>query len=137
MIAMDQFGNLSGSCTTSGAGFKMRGRVGDSPIIGAGLYVDNEVGAVVATGQGEDVIRVAGASAVVEWMRQGKSPEEACRLVVEKVNRIKKEKAKDIQVCFVAINKKGMVGAYALQKGFNFSVFNNEGNKLNDAGYLI
>ena len=137
MIALDQFGNLSGSCTTSGAGFKMRGRVGDSPIIGAGLYVDNEVGAVVATGQGEDVIRVAGASAVVEWMRQGKSPEEACKLVVEKINRIKKEKAKDIQVCFVAINKKGMVGAYALQKGFNFSVCNKEGNQLNDAGYLI
>lgn len=137
MVALDQFGNLSGSCTTSGAGFKMRGRVGDSPIIGAGLYVDNEVGAVVATGQGEDVIRVAGASAVVEWMRQGKSPEEACRLVVEKVNRIKKEKAKDIQVCFVAINKQGKVGAYSLQKGFNFSVHNNEGNKLNDASYLF
>jgi N4-(beta-N-acetylglucosaminyl)-L-asparaginase len=137
MIAMDQFGNLSGSCTTSGAGFKMRGRVGDSPIIGAGLYVDNEVGAVVATGQGEDVIRFAGASAVVEWMRQGKSPELACKLVVEKINRIKKEKAKDIQVCFVAINKKGIVGAYALQKGFNFSVYNKEGNTLKDAGYLI
>jgi len=137
MVAMDQFGNLSGSCTTSGAGFKMRGRVGDSPIIGAGLYVDNEVGAVVATGQGEDVIRVAGASAVVEWMRQGKSPEQACKLVVEKINRIKKEKAKDIQVCFVAINKEGKVGAYALQKGFNFSVYNSEGNTLNDAGYLI
>ena len=137
MIALDSFGNLSGSCTTSGAGFKMRGRVGDSPVIGAGLYVDNEVGAVVATGQGEDVIRVAGASAVVEWMRQGKSPEEACKLVVEKINRIKKEKAKDIQVCFVAINKKGNVGAYALQKGFNFSVYNNEGNKLIDATYLI
>ena len=137
MIAMDQMGNLSGSCTTSGAGFKMRGRVGDSPIIGAGLYVDNEVGAVVATGQGEDVIRVAGASAVVEWMRQGKSPEEACRLVVEKVNRIKKDKAKDIQVCFVAINKKGEVGAYSLQKGFNFSVYNNTGNHLNDASYLF
>lgn len=137
MVALDQFGNLSGSCTTSGAAFKMRGRVGDSPIIGAGLYVDNEVGAVVATGQGEDVIRVAGASAVVEWMRQGKSPEEACKLVVEKINRIKKESAKDIQVCFVAINKKGSVGAFALQKGFNFSVYNHIGNNLNDASYLF
>lgn len=137
MIAMDQFGNLSGSCTTSGAGFKMRGRVGDSPVIGAGLYVDNEVGAVVATGQGEDVIRVAGASAVVEWMRQGKSPEEACRLVVDKVNRIKKEKAKEIQVCFVAINKQGQVGAYSLQKGFNYSVHNQAGNTLKDAAYLF
>jgi len=91
MIALDSFGNLSGSCTTSGAGFKMRGRVGDSPVIGAGLYVDNEVGAVVATGQGEDVIRVAGASAVVEQMRQGKSPEQACKFVVERIRRIKKE----------------------------------------------
>lgn len=137
MVALDQFGNLSGSCTTSGAGYKMRGRVGDSPIIGAGLYVDNEVGAVVASGQGEDVIRVAGASAVVEWMRQGKSPEVACKLVVEKINRIKKEKAKDIQICFVAINKKGVVGAYALQKGFNFSVHNSAGNTLKDAAYLF
>ena len=137
MLALDSAGNLSGSCTTSGWAFKLPGRLGDSPIIGAGLFVDNEVGAVVATGQGEDVIRVAGASAVVEWMRQGKSPEEACKLVVEKINRIKKEKAKDIQVCFVAINKKGNVGAYALQKGFNFSVYNNEGNKLIDATYLI
>jgi len=123
-------GNLSGSCTTSGAGFKLRGRVGDSPIIGAGLYVDNEVGAVVATGQGEDVIRVAGASAVVEHMRQGKTPQEACRLVVEKIKRIKKEKANDIQVCFIALNKNGEYGSYALHDGFNFAVHNNEGNKL-------
>jgi len=130
MVALDVHGNLSGSCTTSGAGFKLRGRVGDSPIIGAGLYVDNEVGAVVATGQGEDVIRVAGASAVVEHMRQGKTPQEACRLVVEKIKRIKKEKAKDIQVCFIALNKNGEFGTYALHDGFNFAVHNNEGNKL-------
>ena len=124
LLGIGKAGEIAGACTTSGLAFKMHGRVGDSPIIGAGLYVDNEVGAVVATGQGEDVIRVAGASAVVEWMRQGKSPEEACKLVVEKINRIKKEKAKDIQVCFVAINKAGKVGAYSLQKGFNFSVHN-------------
>jgi len=130
MVALDRFGNLSGSCTTSGAGFKMRGRVGDSPIIGAGLYVDNEVGAVVATGQGEDVIRVAGSSAVVEQMRQGKSPEEACKVVVERIRKIKKEKAKDIQICFVAINKKGEVGAFALHKGFNYAVHTQDGNKL-------
>ena len=77
MVAMDTHGNLSGSCTTSGAGFKMRGRLGDSPIIGAGLFVDNEVGACTATGQGEDVIRVAGSHSVVELMRQGLSPEAA------------------------------------------------------------
>ncbi|MEI7588501.1 MAG: N(4)-(beta-N-acetylglucosaminyl)-L-asparaginase [Chitinophagia bacterium] len=136
MVALDKFGNLSGSCTTSGAGFKMRGRVGDSPIIGAGLYVDNEVGAVVATGQGEDVIRVAGASAVVEQMRQGKSPTAACKFVIEKIRRIKKEKAKDIQVCFIAINKKGEAGAFALHKGFNYAVHNQEGNKLIESSFL-
>lgn len=130
MVALDAQGNLSGSCTTSGAGFKLRGRVGDSPIIGAGLYVDNEVGAVVATGQGEDVIRVAGASAVVELMRQGKTPQEACKIIVEKVRRIKKEKAKDIQVCFIALNKKGEYGSYALHTGFNFAVHTFSGNQL-------
>jgi len=136
MIALDSFGNLSGSCTTSGAGFKMRGRIGDSPVIGAGLYVDNEVGAVVATGQGEDVIRVAGSSAVVEQMRQGKSPTEACKIIVERINRIKKEKAKDIQICFIAINKKGEFGAYSLHKGFNYAVHNKEGNKLHESSSL-
>ena len=136
MIALDSFGNLSGSCTTSGAGFKMRGRIGDSPVIGAGLYVDNEVGAVVATGQGEDVIRVAGSNAVVEQMRQGKSPTEACKIIVERINRIKKEKAKDIQICFIAINKKGEFGAYSLHKGFNYAVHNKEGNKLHESSSL-
>jgi N4-(beta-N-acetylglucosaminyl)-L-asparaginase len=136
MIALDSHGNLSGSCTTSGAGFKMRGRVGDSPIIGAGLYVDNEVGAVVATGQGEDVIRVAGASAVVEQMRQGKTPTEACKIIVERIHRIKKEKAKDIQVCFIAVNKQGEFGAYSLHKGFNFAVHTHDGNKLHESKSL-
>ena len=136
MIALDAHGNLSGSCTTSGAGFKMRGRLGDSPIIGAGLYVDNEVGAVVATGQGEDVIRVAGSSAVVEFMRQGKSPKEACKLVIERIRRIKKEKAKDIQVCFIAINIKGEYGAYALHNGFNYAVHSDKGNQLFESAFL-
>jgi N4-(beta-N-acetylglucosaminyl)-L-asparaginase len=137
MVALDIHGNLSGSCTTSGAGFKLRGRVGDSPIIGAGLYVDNEVGAVVATGQGEDVIRVAGASAVVEHMRQGKSPQEACRLVVEKIRSIKKEKAKDIQVCFIALNKNGAHGSFALHTGFNYAVHSQEENKLIESPFSI
>lgn len=122
MLAMDTAGNLSGSCTTSGAGFKMRGRVGDSPIIGAGLYVDNEVGACVATGQGEDVIRVAGASAVVEAMRSGQSPEAACLNLIERIVRIKKQAAKDIQVAFLAIDKQGNVGAYAIHSGFTYAV---------------
>ena len=122
MIAMDAAGDLSGSCTTSGMAFKMRGRVGDSPIIGAGLFVDNEVGAVTATGQGEDVIRICGSHSVVEYMRQGLSPEAACKAAVEKIARVKKEKAKDIQVGFIAINKKGETGGYALQPGFSYAI---------------
>ena len=136
MVALDIHGNLSGSCTTSGAGFKLRGRLGDSPIIGAGLYVDNEVGAVVATGQGEDVIRVAGASAVVEQMRQGKTPQEACQFVVERIRRIKKEKANDIQVCFIALNKNGEHGSYSLHKGFNYAVQNKDGASLVEAPFI-
>jgi N4-(beta-N-acetylglucosaminyl)-L-asparaginase len=133
MVAMDTHGNLSGSCTTSGAGFKMRGRVGDSPIIGAGLFVDNEAGACVATGQGEDVIRVAGSHTVVEYMRQGLSPEAACKKVVERIIKIKKEKVKDIQVAFVAINSKGQVGAYSIHSGFQYAIKTNEMEKLVNA----
>ena len=137
MIAMDTNGNLSGSCTTSGMAFKMRGRVGDSPIIGAGLFVDNEVGACVATGQGEDVIRVAGSHTVVELMRQGLSPEAACKKTVERIMKIKKDKAKDIQVAFIALNKKGEFGAFALQKNFNYAIKNNQTDKLVDAKSLL
>jgi len=130
MVAMDASGNLSGSVTTSGMGFKMRGRVGDSPIIGAGMFVDNEVGAVAATGQGEDVIRMCGSHAVVEFMRQGMSPEQACKAAVERIARIKKEKAREIQVAFIALNKKGEHGAYALQKGFSYAVKNNNEERM-------
>jgi N4-(beta-N-acetylglucosaminyl)-L-asparaginase len=124
MVAMDAAGNLSGSVTTSGMGFKMRGRLGDSPIIGAGLFVDNEVGAVTSTGQGEDVIRVCGSHSVVEMMRQGMGPEAACKAVVERIIRIKGPKAKDIQVAFIALNKRGETGGYAIQKGFSYAIKN-------------
>jgi N4-(beta-N-acetylglucosaminyl)-L-asparaginase len=133
MVAMDGKGNLSGSCTTSGMGFKMRGRLGDSPIIGAGLFVDNEVGACSATGQGEDVIRVAGAHSVVEFMRQGLSPEAACKKTIQRIVKIKGVKAKDIQVAFIALNKKGEVGAFAINKGFNYAVKRAGMEKLVDA----
>ncbi len=138
MIAMDAAGNLSGSCTTSGMGFKMRGRLGDSPIIGAGLFVDNEIGAATATGQGEDVIRISGAHLVVELMRQGLSPENACKTAVERIIKIKGEKAKDIQVGFIAINKKGEYGGYCIQTGFNFAVcYADDKNFLVDGKFLI
>jgi N4-(beta-N-acetylglucosaminyl)-L-asparaginase len=130
MVAIDAAGNLGGSCTTSGMAFKMRGRLGDSPIIGAGLFVDNEVGAVAATGQGEDVIRVCGSHAVVEFMRQGLAPEAACKAAVEKIVRIKGEKAKDIQVAFIALNRKGEAGAYAIQKGFSFALKNKREERM-------
>jgi N4-(beta-N-acetylglucosaminyl)-L-asparaginase len=137
MVAMDTNGNLSGSCTTSGAGFKMRGRLGDSPIIGAGLFVDNEVGACTATGQGEDVIRVAGSHSVIELMRQGLSPEAACKKIIERIVRIKKEKAKDIQVAFLAVNKKGQVGAFAIHKGFSYAIKTTDTERLVASKYLM
>jgi len=130
MVAMDANGNLSGSCTTSGLSFKMRGRVGDSPIIGAGLYVDNEVGACTATGVGEEVIRISGSHTVVELMRQGLSPEAACKKAIERIIKIKKEKVKDIQVAFLALNKKGEVGSFAIQKGFSYAIRNSQVEKL-------
>ena len=138
MVAMDAAGNLSGSCTTSGQGFKMRGRLGDSPIIGAGLFVDNEIGAATATGQGEDVIRICGSHLVVELMRQGNSPEEACKKAVERIIKIKGSKAKDIQVGFIAINKQGEYGGYCIQKGFDFAVcYADDKNFMVEGKYLL
>jgi N4-(beta-N-acetylglucosaminyl)-L-asparaginase len=137
MVAMDTNGNLSGSCTTSGMGFKMRGRLGDSPIIGAGLFVDNEVGAVTSTGQGEDVIRMCGSHAVVEFMRQGLSPEMACKKAVERIIKIKGDKAKDIQVAFLALNKKGETGAYAIHKGFSYALKSGSEEKLVKASFFM
>lgn len=122
MIAIDAEGNLSGACTTSGMAFKMHGRVGDSPIIGAGLYVDNEVGAATATGQGEEVIRICGSFLVVEFMRQGHSPEEACKKAVQRIQAATPKDINRIQVGFIAINKKGQYGSYALHDGFDYGV---------------
>ena len=122
MLAIDAKGNLSGACTTSGMAFKMHGRVGDSPIIGAGLYVDNEIGAATSTGVGEEVIRNVGSFLVVELMRQGYSPEDACKEAVMRIIKKKPDAAKKIQVGFLAINKQGKYGAYAIQKDFTFAV---------------
>ena len=133
MIAIDQHGNLSGSCTTSGLSWKMPGRVGDSPIIGAGLYVDNEIGAATATGMGEAVIRAVGSFLVVELMRQGHSPQDACRLAVERVVS-KSPNWRDLQVGFIAIDKRGRVGGHALQPGFDFAIYEaTNGNRMQDA----
>jgi N4-(beta-N-acetylglucosaminyl)-L-asparaginase len=122
LLAIDKNRNLSGACTTSGMAFKLRGRVGDSPIIGAGLFVDNAVGAATSSGQGEEVIRIGGSVMIVEFMRQGKTPEQACKMAIERLVAINPAKAKIFQVGFIAINKAGDVGAYAVNPGFVYSL---------------
>jgi N4-(beta-N-acetylglucosaminyl)-L-asparaginase len=121
MLAIDARSDLSGACTTSGMAWKMRGRVGDSPIIGAGLYVDNEIGAATSTGVGEEVIRNVGSFLVVELMRQGRSPRDACREAVTRILRRKVAHEPDFQVGFLAVSKAGEVGAWAVQKGFSYA----------------
>jgi N4-(beta-N-acetylglucosaminyl)-L-asparaginase len=133
MIALDANADLSGACSTSGMAFKMRGRVGDSPIIGAGLFVDNEVGAATATGVGEEVVRICGSHTVVELMRQGYSPAAACKKAVERMITLRGSKAKELQVGFIAVNKKGEYGGFALQKGFNYAVHSKNGSRIFNA----
>lgn len=135
-LALDADGNLSGACTTSGAAWKMPGRVGDSPIIGAGLYVDNDVGAACASGWGEAVIRIVGSHLVVELMRQGHDPATACRMAVDRVVR-KNPDFRDIQVGFLALDRQGRYGAYSIQPGFNAAVHDADGNRLVDASSLL
>ncbi|WP_445146953.1 N(4)-(beta-N-acetylglucosaminyl)-L-asparaginase [Dyella sp. Tek66A03] len=122
MLAIDAQGRLAGACTTSGMAWKMRGRVGDSPIIGAGLYVDGDVGAATSTGVGEEVIRNVGSFLVVELMRQGRSPQDACREAVMRIVKRRPQASKDLQVGFLAMNRAGEVGAWAIQPGFSYAV---------------
>ena len=137
LVAMDTHKNLSGAVTTSGMAFKVHGRVGDSPIIGAGLFVDNETGAATSSGVGEEVIRICGTHLVVEFMRQGYSPEMACKKAVERIVKRDRAKAKTLQVGFLALNKKGQYGAYAIQKGFVFSVKSEKENGIHPSKFLI
>lgn len=136
MLAMDKFGNISGACTTSGWAFKLHGRVGDSPIIGSGLFIDNEIGGACATGLGEAVIRIAGSHTVVELMRQGKSPNEACKLAVERIIQ-KHKNIERLQVGFLAINSKGEIGSYSVYAGFNMAYKNETTEKMIDAKYKM
>lgn len=132
MLAIDKNGRISGACTTSGMGYKMPGRVGDSPIIGAGLFVDGEIGGAAATGSGELVMKTLGSFLVVELMRNGKSPTEACE---EAVHRIAKKipNYQQHQVGFIALNKSGEYGSYCIQPGFNFAVKTENKTVLEDA----
>lgn len=121
MLALDKDGNLSGACTTSGLGFKMYGRVGDSPIIGAGLFIDNEIGGAVATGVGELVMRTCGSFLVVENMRRGMSPEKACKAAVDRIIA-KHASVNDMQVGFLALRKDGKYGGYSIREGFDYAL---------------
>lgn len=123
-VAMDAKGKLSGMVTTSGLAFKMRGRVGDSPIIGAGLFVDNEVGAATSSGVGEEVIRICGTHTVIEQMRIGRTPEQACREAIRRIVKRDPVKAKEIQVGFLALSRTGEIGAFAIAKGFTYTITN-------------
>ena len=126
MLAIDEYGNMSGSCTTSGWAYKMHGRVGDSPIIGAGLFIDNEVGGACATGMGEAIIRIAGSHTVVELMRQGKTPQEACKIAVERIIS-KHTDLTGLQCGFLAMDMFGRVGSYSVYSGFNYAIQKEDG----------
>ncbi len=128
MLAIDENGDMAGACTTSGMAYKVGGRIGDSPIIGAGLYVDNEVGGATATGVGEEVIRTVGSFLIVELMRQGKSPQEACEEGVKRIMK-KNEGRKDFQIGFLAINKNGETGGYCVHPGFTYREYSANGHE--------
>ncbi len=135
MLALDANGRMAGACTTSGMAYKIRGRVGDSPIIGAGLFIDGDVGGATATGVGEAMIRTAGSSAVVESMRRGASPEEACYDIVQRI--LKKHPGVDgMQVGFLAMNMQGETGGYSVYNGFNYALRNTGQNEMIDAKYM-
>ena len=135
MLALDANGRMAGACTTSGMAYKIRGRVGDSPIIGAGLFIDGDIGGATATGVGEAMIRTAGASAVVESMRRGASPEEACYDIVQRI--LKKHPGMNgMQVGFLAMNMQGEYGGYSVYNGFNYALRSKDRNEMVDAKYM-
>jgi isoaspartyl peptidase/L-asparaginase-like protein (Ntn-hydrolase superfamily) len=136
LLAIDIHGNISGACTTSGTAWKLPGRVGDSPIIGAGLFVDNEIGGAAATGHGEAVMKIAGAMVVVEAMRHGLTPLAACEEAVRRIAKNERD-LKNCQVGFIALNKQGVIGAYSVKRGFEYAWCKGGKNKLFPAKYFL
>lgn len=128
MLCIDKNGDIAGACTTSGLSYKMKGRVGDSPIIGSGLFIDNEIGGAVATGMGEEVLKTVGSFLIVELMRNGRSPQEACEEAVKRIVS-KNESYKDFQIAYIAMDKLGNVGAYCIHEGFTYMKYENEINE--------
>jgi N4-(beta-N-acetylglucosaminyl)-L-asparaginase len=141
MVAIDKDGHISASCTTSGTAWKLHGRVGDSPIVGAGLYVDGEVGGAVSTGRGEECIRACGSFLTVEMMRLGKSPQEACMIAAKRVIKLNllshKNRDSNYQVGFAAINTKGDWGAYSVREGFEYALYKDGKNELFKSKFVL
>ena len=136
MLAIDNNGDISGGCTTSGLAYKMSGRVGDSPIIGSGLFIDNEVGGAVATGLGEEVVKTVGSFLVVELMRKGYSPQRACEEAIKRIVSKKNSNYKDFQVAYIAINKKGETGSFSIHKDFSMTEYRNNTNQNYESNYF-
>lgn len=136
MLAIDKNGDISGACTTSGLAYKMAGRVGDSPIIGSGLFVDNEIGACVATGLGEEVVKTVGSFLVVELMRQGKSPQEACEEAIGRIVNKPNSDYKNFQVGYIAVNKQGVTGSYSIHQNFSMTKYHDDKNEQIQSDYF-
>ncbi len=136
MLAIDSANNLSGGVSTSGLAFKLHGRVGDSPIIGAALFADNEIGGAVATGNGEFVMRTVGSFLIVEKMRDGLSPQEACEFAIKRIYKTARNN-KDIQIGYLALNKSGECGAFSLYDGFTYALTSDNENKVMKSGFFI
>ncbi len=137
MLAVDKKGSISGACTTSGLAYKMRGRVGDSPVIGGGLFIDNEIGGAAATGLGEEVLKTVGSFLVVELMRQGKTPQEACKEAIKRIVSKPNSDYKNFQVAYIAVNKKGEIGGYSIHEWFSYNVYREGKTKNITSDYYL
>ena len=135
-IILDKNNNMSGACTTSGLAYKMKGRIGDSPIIGSGLFIDNKIGGAVATGLGEEVVKTVGSYLVVELMRKGYSPQRACEEAIKRIVSKKNSNYKDFQVAYIAINKKGETGSFSIHKDFSMTEYRNNTNQNYESNYF-
>ena len=129
VLVQDKNGDLAGACTTSGWAYKLHGRVGDSPIIGAGLFVDNEIGCAAATGLGEEVIKTTGSFLVVELMRQGYDPTAACKEALHRVIKAHNGNP-DFQIAYIAIRKDGKIGSACIKWSFEYALARGGENKL-------
>jgi isoaspartyl peptidase/L-asparaginase-like protein (Ntn-hydrolase superfamily) len=136
VLVQDKIGDLAGACTTSGWAYKMHGRVGDSPIIGAGLFVDNEIGCAAATGLGEEVIKTTGSFLVVELMRQGYDPTKACEEALKRVIKAHNGNP-DFQIGYIALRKDGEIGSACLKWSFEYALARGGENKLHKIKGLL